>query len=403
MSRIFLVLAAGTAAAVTQQQVVSAAVESTVRLARGYNPNDPFAGSGCNCSAFCDGTCAINATGAQNITLFRMTPPDVLSLDNKNTGDLAGDDSFILQRRALAGSCLADPSNPICKTVISNATGEKSTDVILQLDFEVDGAWGPYLYCNPVDTKHPQGDWQCANSATNISAPPDFPQGTCSDTYQGIADFCLMDGDGSAVSVTDVDLAGCCAEAKKHGSLFFRDGAPQWGYTRANRTCLIFPRGTRSQSFGNSDCVGAVAKKLMPPAPAPCDCPRVHKSVGRQDLLAHYGSYGKQQFPAGGIWYSHPEAGRCKAGQRIGDGSGCTWRVVSTTQKVAAQCVYEAVDKAMEAIDPSCFGKCPGGVRNVTSNCYLECYARVAYSATQQQLTAPWKAAFAGGCPPVPV
>ena len=79
---------------------ISAAGESAVRIAAGgsplsYNPNDPFAGSGCNCSAFCDGECAINATGKANVTLYRMTPPDVLSLDDKNTGDLAGDDSFI--------------------------------------------------------------------------------------------------------------------------------------------------------------------------------------------------------------------------------------------------------------------------------------------------------------------
>ena len=387
-------------------KLVAAAGESAARIAAGgaplgSNPNDPFAGSGCNCSTFCDGSCAINATGPANVTFYRMTPPDVLSLDDKNTGDLAGDDSFILQRRALAGSCLADPSNPICRTVITNSSGENSTDVIMELNIEVDGAWGPYLYCNPVDAKHPQGAWACSVAVTNVSAPPDFPQGACSDAYAGYDSLCFMDGDGSAISVPDVDMAGCCAEAKKHTSLFFKDGAPMWSYTRSNRSCLVFPRGTRDQNFGNSDCVGAVQKKLIPPSPAPCDCDRVHRSVGRQDLVAHYGKQGKEMFPAGGVWFSHPAAGECKAGQRIGDGSGCTWRVVRTAQKVAAQCVYEQVDKAMEAIDPSCFASCPGGVRNVTSSCYLECYAKVAYGASQQQLTAPWKAAFGGGCPPV--
>lgn len=40
----------------------------------GQAPADPFAGTGCNCTTFCAGKCAVNATGAANMTLYRMTP-----------------------------------------------------------------------------------------------------------------------------------------------------------------------------------------------------------------------------------------------------------------------------------------------------------------------------------------
>jgi hypothetical protein len=43
-----------------------------------------------------------------------------------------------------------------------------STDLILSFSVEVDGAWGPYLPCNPRDAKHPEGPWTCDS---NIGIP----------------------------------------------------------------------------------------------------------------------------------------------------------------------------------------------------------------------------------------
>jgi hypothetical protein len=338
-----------------------------------------------------------------------MTPPDVLGLDDKNTGDAAGDDSFVLQRRTLLEHCLTNPGDPLCKTVLSNNTDPSvSTDVILELQIEVDGQWGPYLFCNPASTKDPQGQWNCTTSipgGATPEPPSDFPGGACSAAYTGFQDFCFSGKNVPLIhpvkEFTDVDLAGCCAEAGKATSPFSKDGAVQWTYWRSNRTCFVFPDGTQDFSE-DTDCVSGVLTKDYPPAPAPCECERVHKSVGREDLAATYGPSGKANFPAGGIWYSHPGAGRCTGTQTVGDGSGCSWRLVNTTSKVKAQCVYDAIDAAVVALDQKCFDKCPetpAGGLNSTSACYLRCYSTAVYAASQQTLVTPWKAAFNGGCP----
>ena len=57
---------------------------------------DPFCDSQppCSCETFCAGSCAINATGRANKTLYRMTMNGVGGITSKNTGDQAGDTSF---------------------------------------------------------------------------------------------------------------------------------------------------------------------------------------------------------------------------------------------------------------------------------------------------------------------
>ena len=88
----------------------------------------------------------------------------------------------------------------------------------------------------------------------------------------------------------------------------------------------------------------------------------------------------------------------------MGDGSGCSWRHVATTSKVAAACVYDKIDAAVVKMGEPCFAKCPqkpDGDLDTASPCYLQCYSRTVYAATQQQITEPWIAAFAGGCPQV--
>ena len=111
----------------------------------------------------------------------------------------------------------------------------------------------------------------------------------------------------------------------------------------------------------------------------------------------------RANFPAGGIWYSHPHAGRCAAeGGYVGDGSGCTWRDVAVTRAVNASCMYATVDAAVVASNPGCFGRCPTPL-NHTGGCFLECYAESTERADPAELTKPWQAAFDGACPPVAV
>ena len=67
---------------------------------------DPFAGLGCNCSEFCAGACSATTSGrpdkTQNMTLYRMTPLDVDTATDKNTGDGQGDTSYVISRRTAA-------------------------------------------------------------------------------------------------------------------------------------------------------------------------------------------------------------------------------------------------------------------------------------------------------------
>jgi hypothetical protein len=79
--------------------------------------DDPFQNTGCECSTFCDYTCAINATEAKNMTFYRMTMLGVYDLTDKDTGDVDGDTSFVLSRKNTAWECRKDPSNFMCKDI----------------------------------------------------------------------------------------------------------------------------------------------------------------------------------------------------------------------------------------------------------------------------------------------
>ena len=71
--------------------------------------------------------------------------------------------------------------------------------------------------------------------------------------------------------------------------------------------------------------------------------------------------------PAGGEWYSHPVAGKCTGDQRVGDGSGCTWRVVAINKILNASCMYGNIDGNVEQHNEDCFSAC-SQPHNVTSD-----------------------------------
>jgi hypothetical protein len=71
---------------------------------------------------------------------------------------------------------------------------------------------------------------------------------------------------------------------------------------------------------------------------------------------------------------STPKEGECTGTARIGDGSGCTWRLLDAEKYADADCVNAKVDAAVEKFNPDCFDACPGGPANHTSDCYLGCY-----------------------------
>ena len=112
--------------------------------------------------------------------------------------------------------------------------------------------------------------------------------------------------------------------------------------------------------------------------------------------------------PAGGEWYSHPVAGKCTGDQRVGDGSGCTWRVVAINKILNASCMYGNIDGNVEQHNEDCFSAC-SQPHNVTSDCYLRCYNEAVERMTGDELAVPWGLAFdsedksKGGCPTVHV
>ena len=50
----------------------------------------------------------------------------------------------------------------MCKDIAQfEGDDANSTDLVLEMKVEVDGQWGPYLECNPVNTTDPLGAWHC--------------------------------------------------------------------------------------------------------------------------------------------------------------------------------------------------------------------------------------------------
>jgi hypothetical protein len=322
------------------------------------------------------------------MTLYRMTPYGVLDMANKNTGDVHGDTSFVLSRRTSAYECRQNPSSFFCNGVTQFQGDDKnSTDLVIAFKIEVDGQWGPYLPCNPVDSKKPQGAWQCDTTIGGGSTPPQCKAAG----FRTYDKHCWKSLNPTVLQ--EATEGDCCVAATAHKTSKFT-------YFKANKTCelhtLAMPVPCEDGQLGyHSDETPA------------CNCTRVHQTVGKENLSVAFSGYNSMH-PAGGLWYSHPSLGECKHSQRIGDGSGCTWRVVQRERVVNASCVYGHLDANVEAHDKSCFTACPQP-QNVTSDCYLGCYSRATNQMSHDELSAPWTAAFAstdkskGGCPEVSV
>jgi hypothetical protein len=349
---------------------------------------DPFAGSGCTCDTFCKNECAINATKPQNVSYYRMTPQGVENMGNKDTGDIHGDASFVLSRRTVAYQCRANPNSYFCSGLTQFAGDDSnSTDQIIEFKIETDGQWGPYLFCNPLNSSIPKGPWSCDVSLGGSSTVPP-PQ--CKALNYSLYDKVKWTGFGAKNTSAD-SIGDCCSIANN------RKAGTKWNWYKTDKQCE-----TLSFQLGNKDCRDCTIG-YVDDTPPPCNCSRVHKTVGRENLTITFRGF-KSMHPAGGVWFSHPEQGECKDGHYVGDGSGCTWRVVETVKTIRAACMYKVMDSNVENYDKSCFSSCPQP-RNVTGNCYLKCYSDASSKMTHDQLAAPWARAFKsndpkeGGCP----
>ena len=324
-------------------------------------------------------------------SLLFAAPHGVLDMKNKDTGDTRGDTSFVLSRRTVAYECKKDPNSFLCNGVTQfDGDDKNSTDLVVAFTIEVDGQWGPYLPCNPVDTKKPEGPWRCDVEIGGGGTPT--PPQCKAHNFSTYGNHCWK---GYLPETVQADTEGdCCnvaAEKKR----------TRWQYFQKNKTCTMFRFALEPIA-----CEGGTLGYYDTSTP-PCNCSRVHKTVGRENLTLAYAGY-TQMHPAGGIWYSHPEQGECTGTQRPGDGSGCTWRVSSRNRVVKASCVYGHLDDNVVAHNKACFQGCPQP-NNVTSDCYLGCYSHGTDAMTKEELAAPWDKAFQsedqskGGCPIVKV
>lgn len=204
----------------------------------------------------------------------------VLGLAEKDSGDVSGDLGFVLSQRTSALRCREDPANAMCLSLPHFAgDDDNSTDLVLEFKVEVDGQWGPYLYCNPVNNSVPTGEWACLPSLDSLG--PAGASATCSATYDA---YPVGGWNWRAFPVpktlSDVGLPECCDAAGDADHAF-------WTYHANNRTCVYggYPPASGAVYTRDEDSVFAMPSKYAPPT---CNCTRAQRSVGIRRMTPDY-------------------------------------------------------------------------------------------------------------------
>jgi hypothetical protein len=220
------------------------------------------------CDDFCNYRCGLyNASedsGApQNITIYRITPPNTTGTINKNTGDPRGDVGFVQMRRQEIKACAKNPDLRDCIDLLNNIYGK--------FVVEVDGQYGPYAKCNPLQV--------------GGSDPWTDPE------YKDTRDW--------------VCGQNCWTPTPKGCG----------GHSGP----VVPPPKNGTDRHGGLNCY--------------CDTTGRHNlTVGRMSRPQSSGHSGYTSF--GGHWYSTLKAGMCPTGAALGT-NGCTWREISSLYKNA--------------------------------------------------------------------
>jgi hypothetical protein len=84
---------------------------------------------------------------------------------------------------------------------------------------EVDGEWGPYLECNPLNATDPLGGWNCTDGIGGNAYPKDYPKQCIAGNFTfEERGYCLsQDTYKPEFTFKNVDLGDCCEQADKHG------------------------------------------------------------------------------------------------------------------------------------------------------------------------------------------
>ena len=372
---------------------------------------------------FCNFKCAFyNASSdlptdsgkPQNITLYRITPFNVSGIVNKNTGDAPGDVGFFLERKNITQECAKDPHSFGCFLDGDNMYGKFTV--------EVDGLWGPYQECNPVNVggtggspwSHGGGsgwsdttDFQCGQNCLNPTKK-DNCTATSSNPWDKPRNGSSYDGGFSCFcGANDRHLKTVGREPR--GGHHYGGGTVNlpMGWYRPTPQCeegfeppclVEGPRsrygqqckerggcltGTEHQtvhgwSFDSTSSMACDACTSDPlctgwaiTSPDNTTATLFHgKTSVKKDIncvsatryQSHYhGGGGRSWYgvdAGSGYWYSTPEASQCAAGAPLGT-DGCTWRVVETVKYANASCIDGKVDDAVERLGKACFDTCP--------------------------------------------
>ena len=134
---------------------------------------------------------------------------DVYDLSDKDTGDVAGDTSFVLSRRTSAYGCKVNPNSFYCNGIAQfDGDDANSTDVVLEMNVLFDGTYAQYLMCNPVNTSDPTGAWHCDTTITKN--PPNYPEVCSANNVAATVGLCFMDL--KPVVTKKISLGDCCTE-----------------------------------------------------------------------------------------------------------------------------------------------------------------------------------------------
>jgi hypothetical protein len=380
------------------------------------------------CEDFCSGKCAFNVASdsgkVHTITVYRETPHNATDLAEKDCGDVYGDVSFYLANHNIKYACSLAPNASSCtgkNAVELNSQG----NIFVELKIELDGAFGPYQMCNPLngwDTKN----WECL---TYCEEPPNCPSWTSQKDelgWMGPTCFCENGRSNQTVGRSIRSSGGHHTNPSSWpascGAAGYND-ISSFGYELTGTKYKTLKNVDAAECCDicgkepNGKCAGW-AMKGDGKTKADCDLEMEPTEWGRIGD-ANITSGGKFSHSAGsisegvlgGFWYSMPAQGECKGAARPGDGSGCTWRTVTNGKQVNSSCVSKGVDAGIIANGKACFANCADPT-NVLTACWQDCFAQAVNGNTtlglkpmpRDKVVAPFLAAFAsedpskGGC-----
>jgi hypothetical protein len=83
----------------------------------------------------------------------------------------------------------------------------------------------------------------------------------------------------------NLSVAECCEEADKKGAGFLH-GVNEWTFYHDTNTCNLFQIIELHPKVDHKNCTTGIRSSILP---KPCDCERVHKTVGKEYLYEAYG------------------------------------------------------------------------------------------------------------------